>query len=482
MISWPAQKIARMTGGTLAHEAAPIWPCRIATDTRHLLAGDCFWAIRGKNFDGNAFAAAAMNAGAAAVVVDTGADDALLHHARTKHATVLVVPDSITSLNGLAAAYRQTLSCTVIAVGGSNGKTTTKRILDAVLSERFSGHASPRSFNNNIGVPLTLLATEAHHRYVVLEIGTNAPGEIAALGMVARPDIAIITSIGLEHLEKLGSLGEVATEEAAIAGFVHNNGALVYPRDGGGAGAVSAPDDHLIAAITRVLAGRALEQITAGPAGTGAALEIDEIVANETGFGFRAWGESFAIPLVGRHNVTNAALAMLVARYLGVTNHEIRRGLRRVQPAAMRMQMQRVGALTVLNDAYNANPSSMDAALDTFCGLALPAGCTGRRVVVLGDMLELGRQSEKLHAILGRSLASAAAEVFILCGPQMKHAANAAAVAGAPVTHFASMAEARAAAATLFRDGDFILLKGSRGMALETLLAPFSLPCAAATS
>jgi UDP-N-acetylmuramoyl-tripeptide--D-alanyl-D-alanine ligase len=375
----------------------------------------------------------------------------------------------------------------VIAVGGSNGKTTTKRIIHALLAEKFGkdgGHASPKSFNNNIGMPLTLLEVNPSHDYVVLEIGTNAPGEIAALGEVCRPDVAVITSVGLEHLEKLGDLEGVAREEASIAPFVADGGTLVLPAD--------APE--LLVAVRTAKAQRILVgHRPGGPAAaTGASVESNISIADlmvtdvretidGTTFSINGRG-NFRLPLLGEHNAMNALMAIAVARRLGVSDEQIAAGLLKVTPAEGRLEPLRIGGWSVINDSYNANPSSMEAALKTFArlGATRPASPSydartppGRRkVVILADMLELGPSSEAMHRSIGGMVAAWEFDLFIAIGPAMRFAADVAEAAGARVVRFPDTAGARMALLEHVSPGDQLLLKGSRGMALETLLLP----------
>ncbi len=348
----------------------------------------------------------------------------------------------------------------VIAVGGSNGKTTTKRIIHALLSEKFHGHASPKSFNNNIGMPLTLLEVDASHDYVVLEIGTNAPGEIAALGEVCRPDVAVITNVGLEHLEKLGDLEGVAREEASIAPFVGEGGTLVVMAD--------APELLQVvksASAQKILIGREGAEASAG---TEAELLLTGVVESMDGTAFSINGRgAFRLPLLGEHNAVNALMGIAVARRLGLSDEQIVAGLLKVTPAEMRLEPTRAGTWRVINDAYNANPSSMEAALKTFARLASSGG---RKVVVLGDMLELGPATEAMHRAVGAMVASWKFDAFVAVGPQMSFAAAVAEVAGVEVHRFADTSAARIGIVGLLRPDDHVLLKGSRGMALETIL------------
>ena len=455
---------------------------RVCTNSTQVQEGDLFVALVGKKHDAHEYLPQVIAKGASGLLVHRelpGGGD-LLQQAQAGGVAVLQVEDTTAGLNRLAAAYRAELRAKVIAVGGSNGKTTTKRIIHALLSEKYGaagGHASPKSFNNNIGMPLTLLEVEVSHEYVVLEIGTNAPGEIAALGEVARPDIAVITNVGLEHLEKLGDLEGVAREEASIAPFVaETGGTLVLPAE--------APE--LLACLRlsksqRILVGKA--GVGGGVNSTGADLVLTDVQETVHGCTFTINGRGgYRLPLLGAHNALNALMAIAVARRLGLSDEQIQAGLNKVTAAPMRLEMLQVGGHYVINDAYNANPSSMAAALETFARLSLPAGLTGgssngggerggRRVAILGDMLELGSASEAMHRNVGAQVAAWRIPVLIAVGPAMQTAADAAANSGGVMVHrFTDTAMARQGVAALLHPDEVILLKGSRGMALETIL------------
>ena len=237
MKPWELDEIRRAVKGKWLTRGGLQFNGRVATDSRKAAPGELFVAIEGKTHDAHAFVADVVERGVAAMLVHREPAPEVIARAQEKEVAIILVDETVAALNRLAAAYRVGgnsgggMRARVIAVGGSNGKTTTKRIIHALLSEKFHGHASPKSFNNNIGMPLTLLEVEAAHDYVVLEIGTNAPGEIAALGEVCRPDVAVITNVGLEHLEKLGDLEGVAREEASIAPFVAEGGTLILMTD-----------------------------------------------------------------------------------------------------------------------------------------------------------------------------------------------------------------------------------------------------------
>ncbi len=481
MKAWESDEIRRATKGkwlmrgdhTAAGANAPEtrrFSGRICTDSRKATPGNLFICINGKNHDAHTFIQDILNREPAILLVHRELAPDQLALAKERGVSVILVDDTILALNRLAAAYRNETRAKVIAVGGSNGKTTTKRIIHTLLTEKFgpqNGHASPKSFNNNIRMPLTLREVEPSHDYGVLEIGTNAPGEIAALGEVCRPDIAVITSVGLEHLEKLGDLEGVAREEASIASYVAEGGTLVLPAD--------APE--LLEAVKttraqRILVGRVIGDQIPMTNEFGADFVLTQLHESIDGTTFSINGRgSFKLPLLGEHNAMNALMAIAVARRLGVSDEQIAAGLAKVKPAEGRLEIIKASAFSVIDDSYNANPSSMEAALKTFAHLAPSTTSTKhRKVVILADMLELGPASEALHRSIGAMVAAWEFDLFIAIGPAMHFAADVAQAADIPVARFADTASARKKILQLLKTGDHLLLKGSRGMALETLL------------
>ncbi len=441
----------------------------VCTDSRKAAEGDLFIAIAGKNHDAHDFLVDVVARNVAVILVHKELPAPILADAQHHGCAILQVEDTIAGLNRLAAVYRNELRAKVIAVGGSNGKTTTKRIIHTLLSEKLSGHSSPKSFNNNIGMPLTLLEVESKHEFVVLEIGTNAPGEIAALGDVCRPDIAVITSVGLEHLEKLGDLEGVAKEEASIAAFVTAGGMLILP-----AHAPELAASLKTSPAQKVWVGADNSAVANQNSDVQADLVATNISESIEGTSFTINGRGgFRVPLLGSHNAVNALMAIAVARRLGLSDDQIAAGLLKVKPVEMRLEPMTVGGFKIINDAYNANPSSMEAAIKTFAHLKSAASSgqnKPRKVAILGDMLELGVSTEAMHRAIGGLVAGWKLDLFIAIGPQMRFAADVASVAGVPTQRFADTASARTRIQELLLPGDEILLKGSRGMALETLL------------
>jgi UDP-N-acetylmuramoyl-tripeptide--D-alanyl-D-alanine ligase len=463
----------------------------ICTDSRGLRTGEVFVALKGLRTDGHEYVEHALQAGAGMVLVGEGYT---MPAVGTSGAWVARVDDTGAALLRLATAYRRTLEGTrVIAVGGSNGKTTTCRLLSAVLSRTLKGSASPKSFNNAVGVPLTILRAARGDQYLICEVGTNAPGEIATLARVVEPDIAVITSVGREHLEGLGDIEGVVREEVSLLSTLRPGGMAVVNADS--ALLVEAATSLLTASARAGASGAKKSLLVTFGTDERANLRIVKATQDETGVGFTLNDRSaYRIGLLGLHNASNAAAAVAVARRLGIASEEIERGLLEARGPEMRMQRVDVGGVTFINDAYNANPESAVAAIRTFAEVyGTPAGqaargtggestgerrggpACGRRVLVLGDMLELGDDAPRLHREIGE--AAAAAKVFdavVLVGRLALHASGPFQRELGPtaIMPFEDCEAGRAAEiAALLAPGDRVLLKGSRRMALERIVS-----------
>lgn len=440
---WTLDRLAHALRGVATHTTpsggAPLGA--VATDTRTLEPGSVFVALRGERYDAHDFLTQAVDKGAAALVVSDAARAAGLG------VPVFAVSDSTAALGALGAFRRRVWGGTVVAVAGSNGKTTTKALVRAALAGTFEVHATQGNLNNQVGVPLTLLAIPEGADVAVVEVGTSEPGEVERLRRLAGPDIALVTSVGEEHLEGLGSLAGVLREESSIF------------RDAPLAVAPAAQPE--VGAAARGLAQRTIE----------AGLDAGEFRPDRWGVGGdgRGWAEfgdlrlTLAIP--GAHNLRNAMLAMAVARACGVSLAVAAEGIASVVPLDMRGAWSAVGSLTVINDAYNANPASMREAIALLDTLETPRP----RVLVLGTMRELGAGAPALHdEIARRAVASRAALVAGMgdfAEPLRRYSTgDGRVVVGDDVEAlWASLADA------LPRDA-IVLLKASRGVRLERLL------------
>lgn len=426
----------------------------VSTDTRTLRAGDLFLALSGPNFDGNRFAGAALAAGAGALLLSPGASIAGL----PASAPIALHPDPRRALGDLGAWYRSTLEATVLGVTGSCGKTTTKNILRELFTPLFPVVASPSSYNNDIGVPHTLCLADAETRLVVVEMGTNHPGEIAALCRIARPEIGIITTVGASHLAGLGSLEGVAREKGALAEALPREGLCV----------LNAGSRYRSALASRTSA----RVVTFSVEGTGSErgdLDARELYFHSGGTTFKLNGHEVTSPLLGTHNVENLLAALCVAEGLGVELTRLLPAVSALRPERARMERVEVGGVTLFDDCYNANPQSLRAAVRVLAGLHGHR----RRVLVMGDMLELGELSAELHHEVGREAARAGVDAIVLVGTYVKAAASGALEGGLgadALVHFATTEEAARGASELVREGDVVLVKGSRGMALERVV------------
>ena len=430
--------------------AGDLLVCAVTIDSRTAKAGDLFVAIKGERFDGHDFAGEVAARGVTAVVLEDGKIPGQL-----PDCAVIVVPDTRAALGRLATRVRQGYTLPVIAVGGSNGKTTTKELLASILGQRGPALKSEASFNNDIGVPLTLLQLTAAHQAAVLEAGTNHPGELASLVRMIQPQLGIITSIGREHLEFFGDVAGVVQEEGMLAELLPAGGTLFINGDSEWATAIG---NRTRAALVRAGCGIANNWRAKG------------IRLDKNGVTFRAetpggdFDGEYRINLLGRHQVVNALLAMAVGASLGLSPAQVRAGLAECAPPKMRLQFWEANGVRVLNDAYNANADSTLAALQTLCDLPLQ----GRRVAVLGDMNELGAHAEAAHREVGQRAAELGIGQLFAVGKMASVTAGAARQAGlARVIEFTDVEAAMKAVKSFLKAGDVVLFKASRGCQLE---------------
>jgi len=440
------QFIADATNGKISGGDPATEVLRICTDSRAVQSGDLFVALKGERFDAHDYLADVAAKGAAAMVVEYGR--------AIEGVPTIEVGDTREALGQVAAAHRADFDIPVIAVGGSNGKTSTKDLIAAVLREMGDVIWSEASFNNDIGVPLTLTRLDEQHQALVQEVGTNHPGEMSALLQIVQPHFGVITSIGREHLEHFGDLEGVLKEEGTLAEILPQDGVLFIDGDGAFAGRLAAltqarvvrvgfeaGNDYRISNVRMTYAGMKFSVI--GPGGT---------------------EEEFQTPLLGRHQACNAALALAVGTELGLTSGQSRRALANCTPPRGRLQLWEENGVHIIDDSYNANADSMTAAIGTFVELPV----TGRRIAVLGNMAELGEHTDSAHREIGALAAEKGIDMLFTVGGLGYCYAGAARAAGMKVvSEFDEVAEAAVSLQRVLRPGDAVLIKASRSAGLE---------------
>jgi UDP-N-acetylmuramoyl-tripeptide--D-alanyl-D-alanine ligase len=441
------EQIAALVGGKL-HGVGAEKVTRVVTDSRSIRAGEFFVALSGDQFDGHDFLPAVKEAAAAG---------ALVSHVNVdlNGFTQIEVPETLTALQRLARAYRSQLRLKAIGVTGSSGKTSTKEMIASVLGERFSVIKTIGNYNNHIGLPLTVLTASSADDFGVFEMGMNHAGELAPLCEIARPDAAVLTNVGMAHIGYLDTREAIAAEKAVVAEAVPPEGFVV----------LNANDD-----FTDWIAARCRARIVRAGIGRGdvKALDIDERVKGAT-FRLEHGGRSTEVllPVHGEHMVSNACLATAVGLEFGLTLQECAAGLAKTAIPGNRLKIQHLGPLLVINDAYNANPDSMVAALKTASQLSVK----GRRVAALGRMGELGKESAAAHRRVGRMVAELEFDSLVTVGDEARLIAEAARSAGLKSTQQSDThQQAIDALLDYLEPGDLLLVKGSLSSAMDRVV------------
>ncbi|GAB3894148.1 UDP-N-acetylmuramoyl-tripeptide--D-alanyl-D-alanine ligase [Spirosoma agri] len=418
----------------------------VSTDTRTITADCLFVALRGDNFNGNLFAEQALAAGARYALVD---DPAIAH----RESRCLLVADSLLTLQDLARHHRQTLTIPVVGLTGSNGKTTTKELIAAVLSKNFRTYATVGNLNNHIGVPLTVLAINEQYELAVVEMGANHQKEIELLCSIAQPTHGLITNVGKAHLEGFGGIEGVRKGKGELYDYLAQNAKTVF---------INSRDTTLTAMYRERL--KAIRSETTFAEAIFYPGEPVELIQESPVVIFRdgASGE-VTTHLPGRYNFENMLAALAIGHYFGVSPKEANHAVAAYNPTNNRSQVIHKGSNTILLDAYNANPSSMAAAIRQFAAMS-----ANRKVVILGDMYELGQESEAEHAALGKLVADGQFDLVILAGKDMQFA-----LGSLPKAYYVPD---KFSLHNWLMDHPMtdthILVKGSRGMGLESVL-PF---------
>lgn len=413
----------------------------VSTDTRKIEPGSLFFALKGEKFDGNAFAKNALESGAAYAVVD---DPAVVEDKR-----FLVVEDVLTTLQNLAKHHRSTWEIPVVALTGSNGKTTTKELIASVLARKYRTYATRGNLNNHIGVPLTILAVNPQeYDMVVVEMGANHQEEIAALCTIAQPTHGLITNIGKAHLEGFGGVAGIIKGKGELYTYLSKKKRVVF---------VNTQDDTLMEMVSKKHSfGEIVFYCSENAPVNPTLLEDVPFVTYEN-----QEKQAIVTHLPGRHNFDNICAALAIGHYFGVPGDDAHRAISEYQPDNNRSQVFHKGSNTITLDAYNANPSSMAVAIDH-----LMKSKALRKMAILGDMLELGQESEAEHLALGKMLAECNFDLVVLTGPLMQHAL--------PALPQAYYIPDKFSLHNWIMDhpqaDTHILIKGSRGMGLESVV------------
>ncbi len=453
------EDLLKITRGSLIQGGEPTFFRGVSTDSRTVSEGDLFIALKGPRFDGHHFALEAFKKKAGGVLIEEGkAGDIRWNGDRSK--PVIAVKDTLSALGDIAHDWRRRHGIPLVALTGSNGKTTTKEMISACLATTFPVLKTKGNLNNLIGVPLTLLSLTDRERIVVLEMGMNVPGEIRRLTEIAEPDVGLITNIQNVHLEGLGSVERLTEEKGELFRRMRKDGTILVNQD-----------DPRVTELAEDYPGQRITFGTEHPADV-MAKEIQLRGARGTSFTLLLEGEVMEIhlPLLGRHFVPDALCAVAIASLFGVELQPIKETLENFRSFPMRMEIVRLqGGATLINDAYNASPYSTELALEALAG----AKGTGRAIAVLGDMLELGSFTKEGHEQIGKKVSDLSIDFLLVLWEEASTVVETAIRHGFPKEN-ARIAGSHAEAISLLReriqDGDWVLVKGSRRMAMEKIV------------
>ncbi|HUL29121.1 MAG TPA: UDP-N-acetylmuramoyl-tripeptide--D-alanyl-D-alanine ligase [Thermodesulfobacteriota bacterium] len=453
------EEVLKVTGGNLVRGGGNVSFQGVSTDSRTVSEGDLFIALRGPHFDGHQYASEALKKKAGGVLIEEDkVGDVRSNGDRSK--AVIAVKDTLRALGDIARDWRRKLGTPVVGLTGSNGKTTTKEMIAACLETTFPVLKTKGNLNNLIGVPLTLLGLTEKERVVVLEMGMNVPGEIRRLTEIAEPDVGLITNIQKVHLEGMGDVDRLKEEKGELFRKMRRDGTIVVNQD-----------DPRVTDLASDYPGQKITFGTEHPA---------EVMAKEIRLGGEE-GTSFTLilegevveihlPLLGRHFVPNALSAVAIACLFGVEVSQIKMALERFKPFSMRMEVVPLeGGATLINDAYNANPYSTERALETL----VEAKGRGRAIAVLGDMLELGSFAKGAHEEIGAKVSDLSIDFLVVMGEEAPGIVESAVRHGLPINRtrvVESHSDAVSLLREMIRNGDWILVKGSRRMAMEKIV------------
>lgn len=435
----------------------------LCTDTRELTDGALFVALRGDVHDGHRFVPQALASGVVGALIDERSLNEGLDLSGSETGPIIAVPDTLVAFGDASRAVLERVGPVVAAVTGSVGKTTTRSMLANILRQSSQGLESEGNFNNRIGVPLTILRLDPADRWAVLEMGMSEPGEIRELARIVEPQVRVITEVTAAHLEFFEGVEQIADAKGELFEGALTGDTLIYPADNPLSERFPTPQGARLLPFSMNSASDAPARL----------LRLDDCGAkgSEATFLLPEGSVDVLVPLPGRHQVHNALAAATAAAVMGASLTDIAEGLASVQVPGRRMKVSEQDGVVVLDDAYNANPASVEAALRTLCAFPKPAP-GGRRVAAIGDMLELGPTGPQLHTEVGRLTAALGIDLLVCTGSLMKHAVKAIG-AGTPNTRAVLVADSTEAGQFLqgwLRSGDVLLLKGSRGMRMEGVL------------
>ena len=423
----------------------------IVTDSRKIIDGSLFIAIKGETFNGEDFAVEAINKGAAGVIVSKDCPKKNL----PSSGIIFKVDDTLKAYQMIARQWRMKFNIPIVSITGSNGKTTTKDLTAAVLSAKGEVQKTSGNFNNEIGVPLTLLGINENHKSAVVEIGMRGLHQIEGLAKIVKPNIGIVTNVGETHIELLGSIENIARAKRELVEAIESGGTVI----------LNADDPNVINMKNFVKSG---VKVITFAIDNAADIHAENISTDSTSTRFIVNGKNFEIPMLGKHNVSNALAAIAAGVAVNLNLDQIAEGLKNLSATKMRFETIERNGLHIINDAYNASPLSMRAALQTTAEIA-----SGRKIAVLGDMLELGDISENTHREVGAEVVKNNFDLLITFGELGKFIAEGARSAGLdPKKIFTSDTHEQAAdhLKKIISAGDTILFKGSRGMKMEKII------------
>ena len=456
---WTLDAVLEATGGQLLVQGGEQSFSKISTDSRTLDQGDLFVALKGEQFDGHQFLEQAVSRGAAGVVVALEKQEA--SGVQGFQIPVVGVPDTLRAFGDLAEFWRRRYPIPLVAITGSNGKTTTKEMVAAIFSQSWRVLKNHGTFNNLVGVPLTLLQLTSSHQAAVVELGMNQPGEIERLTEITHPEVGMITNIQPAHLEGLGSLAGIQAAKGELFAGMAETATIVVNMD-----------DPRVMKEASPFAGR---QVRYSTAGASADITLERVVSMDldgSRFLLKLQEEicEIHLPVLGHHHIMNAVAAAAVAWAVDFQSSAIAAALAEFHPVDKRMEILTLpGDIHIINDSYNANPGSMAAALETLIHLKKQ----GKTFAVLGDMLELGEDSPALHRQVGGIVAREGVDHLLAIGPQASHLLAGAAEAGMSSDHLIQASDHQEMATrvrSLLTAGDWLLIKGSRGMRMEKVV------------